>query len=117
MNIRIVEINASEIVDWKTFHEVFCEAFGFPEFYGRNMDAWIDCMTDLDDPDSGMTNLHVKKGGMVVLKILHADVFRERCREQFVALYECVGFVNYRRIDVGDLPILSLMLIGPFKQE
>jgi RNAse (barnase) inhibitor barstar len=22
--------------------------FGFPDFYGRNMDAWIDCMTDID---------------------------------------------------------------------
>jgi len=30
---------------------VFAESFGFPGFHCRKMgDAWIDCMTYLDDP-------------------------------------------------------------------
>ncbi|MDZ4753789.1 MAG: barstar family protein [Phycisphaerae bacterium] len=31
----------------------FAETFGFPGFYGRNMNAWNDCMTFLDGPDAG----------------------------------------------------------------
>ncbi|MCA9610738.1 MAG: barstar family protein [Myxococcales bacterium] len=35
----IVAIPTRRIVDWDTFHDVFAEAFGFPGFYGRNLDA------------------------------------------------------------------------------
>lgn len=48
MQTTIVDIPAHEITDWDSFHDVFKRVFGFPDFYGRNMDAWIDCMTDLD---------------------------------------------------------------------
>jgi hypothetical protein len=51
----MVRIDASRITDQATFHSVFAEAFGFPGFYGQNMDAWIDCMTHLDDPSSGLS--------------------------------------------------------------
>jgi len=40
-----VHIDGSKISDWGTFHHHFSEVFGLPGFYGRNMDAWIDCMT------------------------------------------------------------------------
>ena len=42
---NVVLIDGGRIVDWSSFHAVFAEGMGFPEFYGRNMDAWIDCMT------------------------------------------------------------------------
>ncbi len=35
-----VRIDTNRIVDWNSFHDVFAEAFGFPDFYGRNMNAW-----------------------------------------------------------------------------
>ncbi|WP_206361205.1 barstar family protein, partial [Pseudomonas viridiflava] len=37
--------DANLISDWQTFHNVFAEQFGFPVFYGRNMDAWVDCLS------------------------------------------------------------------------
>jgi len=40
-----VRVDATHIRDWDNFHDVFADAFGFPDFYGRNMDAWVDCMT------------------------------------------------------------------------
>jgi RNAse (barnase) inhibitor barstar len=57
----IVRIDTTKIRDWASFHEVFSEAFGFPDFYGRNMDAWIDCMTSLDDPAAGMSRIMPRK--------------------------------------------------------
>ena len=45
-NPPVVRIDGDRIVDWDTFHNVFTEAFGFPGFYGRNMNAWIDCLTN-----------------------------------------------------------------------
>jgi len=34
-------------MDWETFHDEFQEKMGFFDGYGRNMDAWIDCMGDM----------------------------------------------------------------------
>ena len=41
----LITIPFDRITDWESFHHVFKQTLGFPGFYGRNMDAWIDCMT------------------------------------------------------------------------
>jgi len=103
-----VEIDAAQIHDWASFHSTFAAALGFPDFYGRNMNAWIDCMTALDDPDAGMSKVHAPKGGIVLLKVVNAEDFAKRCPEQFGALNECSAFVNWRRREQGHPPVLAL---------
>jgi RNAse (barnase) inhibitor barstar len=105
---KMIRIDADGIVDWETFHAVFASAFGFPDFYGCNMNAWIDCLTYLDEPEAEMTNVHVASGESLTLIIDHAGQFKSRCPEQFAALVECAGFVNWRRIDIGNPPVLML---------
>jgi hypothetical protein len=63
MDIEIITLPSDQITDWETFHAVFQSVFGFPEFYGRNMNAWNDCMTYLDDPDGGLSSVTIAKGG------------------------------------------------------
>ena len=104
----LVRIDTTRIRDWASFHDVFTEAFGFPGFYGRNMDAWIDCMTSLADPDDGMTTVHAPKGGVVVLQLDGVDDFALRCPEQYRAVVECSAFVNWRCLDVGDPAVIAL---------
>ena len=41
-----INVNGAAIVDWDSFHDEFQRAFRFFDGYGRNGDAWIDCMTD-----------------------------------------------------------------------
>ena len=106
----MVRVDANEIVDADTFHAVFADAFGFPEFYGRNMNAWIDCMGYLDDPDAEMSSVHVRAGQSLTLVVDHAESFKLRCPELFWSLVECTQFVNQRCIDAGAHPILDLKL-------
>ncbi len=108
----VVRIDASRIVDWPSFHEVFARALGFPDFYGRNLDAWNDCMAYLDDPEAGMTSVHVHRGGVVTLLIDHASEVAARCPEQYAALIECSSFVNWRRLDQGAPSVLALAFYG-----
>ena len=114
MQTTIVTIPADRITDWDSFHFVFKTVLGFPEFYGRNMDAWIDCMSYIDDPRSGMANVFVGPGELMTLRIDDAPDFQRRCPEQYKALIECAAFVNYRRIEGGETPVLALMLNGWF---
>jgi hypothetical protein len=106
--MTLVKLDTRRIRDWDTFHGVFAEAFGFPDFYGRNMDAWNDCMSYLDDPAAGMSKVHAPSGGVVVLELEHVADFARRCPEQYAAIIECSAFVNWRRIERGGAAVLAL---------
>ena len=105
-----VTLRSKSITDWHSFHTVFAEMMGFPDFYGHNLDAWIDCMTYLDDANAGMTGISVAPGELFHLEVADADDFQRRLPEVFRAFIECAAFVNRQRIDVGEPPILSLIL-------
>jgi hypothetical protein len=76
------------------------------------MNAWIDCMTSVDIPSDGMTTVTVQPGEILVLRIDEPFEFRRRCPEQYDALVECTAFVNFRRVEVGEPPLLALLFIG-----
>lgn len=104
----VVQVDTTRIEGWDSFHDVFSELLGFPRFYGRNMDAWIDCMTSIDEPADGLTQVHAPKGGVIVLSLSDATGLAARCPEIYDAIIECAAFVNYRRMEVGESPVLAL---------
>jgi hypothetical protein len=106
--MQIVVVDTRRITDWNSFHDVFAEAFGFPSYYGRNMNAWIDCMTYLNDPQGSDTTIHAKQGEVVTLQVEHAGEFAKRFPELYAALIECSAFVNYRLVEQGHPPTLAL---------
>jgi len=106
--ITLIKLDTRRITDWNTFHDAFAETFGFPAFYGRNMNAWNDCMSYLDDPGAGMSSVHAPPGGLLVLQLEQADDFASRCPELYAAIVEGSAFVNRRNIECGVRPVLSL---------
>jgi hypothetical protein len=104
-----VSIDLERIKDWETFHEAFHEAMGFPGFYGRNMDAWIDCMSYIDEPGAGMSQVTVKLGETLELKGVRQ--FGEKCPDILCELVLCSGFVNERFIEAGSDTQVSLIAI------
>ena len=101
----LVRINTNLITDWGSFHDVFARTLGFPESYGRNMNAWIDCMTCLDDAEACMSSVHGPPTDPVVLQI---DAVNNLPQDIYESLVECAAFVNWRRIEQGDQAILVL---------
>ena len=112
MKFTCVEIDCDVITEWDSFHSVFADAFGFPDFYGRNMDAWIDCMTSLDAPEDGLTTIHAPEGGCVVLTPLNLRSLAMRLPDIHAAIVECSAFVNYRLIDISEPQVLVLSSSG-----
>jgi len=103
-----VEIDCEKIKSFDDFHDVFSETFGFPDFYGRNMNAWIDCMTSLDCPEDGLTKIHAPSNGIVVIKLINVDKLISVLPIVYEALVDDVAFVNYRKMEVGEKPVLAL---------
>jgi RNAse (barnase) inhibitor barstar len=99
----LVRIDARRIVDRESFHDVFAEAFGFFDGYGRNMHAWIDCLSDL-----GLTQITAAPGEVVTLQIDNVDDFAQRCPDLYEDLIDCAAFVNWRDVDRGLSPALAI---------
>ncbi|MFH2046804.1 MAG: barstar family protein [Pseudomonadota bacterium] len=83
--------------DEETFHAAFAKVMGFPDFYGSNWDAWIDCMSYIDDSEAGMSQVQVALGAQIEFVVSgykfsreldESDVFHNFCI--------CSGFVNTR---------------------
>jgi len=72
------------------------------------MNAWIDCMSYLDDVDAGMSAIHVQPGGIVTLQLDGVEDFAARCPEQYLAIVEGAAFVNWRRVEQGQSAVLAL---------
>jgi hypothetical protein len=108
VRMQTVVLDASPIRDADSFHDVFTEVLGFPEWYGRNMDAWIDCMTHLDDPEAGMSRVTVSPGEILVLEVEDAAGLKSRCPDLWMSLLECAAVVNWRRTEVGLPEVLAI---------
>lgn len=106
--IVTIKVDTRKIKDWETFHTVFAKAFGFPRTYGRNFDAWIDCMTYLNDPKAGMTKKHTPPGGVVTMLLEGVDDFSKRCPEIFKAIVDGTAFVNWRHLEKKEGPVLTI---------
>ncbi|MGB1234239.1 MAG: barstar family protein, partial [Planktomarina sp.] len=89
---KIVEVDCAKITNLPSFHDTFAKAFGFPDFYGRNLDAWIDCMTCLDET---MSDVEVDVGDTVTLQLSNAASLKSNAPDILTAVFEMAAFVNF----------------------
>lgn len=109
--VKIVRINTDLITDWDSFHDLFNVIFGFPDFYGKNMNAWIDCMSYIDHKETGMTRFWIDKTDTLVIELTNCEAFKQRCFEIYLALFECVAFVNSRKTDRNGGTMIALSVL------
>ncbi len=102
-----VSLDTKQIEDWESFHLLCKEEFGFPDFYGMNMNAWIDCLSYIDDDGDRMSRFNLAKGEMLYIEVSDTKAFNSRLPEIFDALVECSAFVNERY----ESSVLSLVFL------
>jgi hypothetical protein len=108
MNVRL---DTTAISDWRSFHNAFKEVMGFPDFYGANMDAWIDCMSHLDDGKSGMLRFDLGSGEALEIEIVDAESFARRVPDILVELIVCTAIINRRYLETAGEPVVSLVFV------
>ena len=108
MRLRTVTIDGDELGTWKGFHDAFAREFRFFPEYGRNLDAWIDCMSSLDE-SGGTTSFALADDEMVVLHIRNYEDFVEDATEISAALLTCLAVVNLRYEELDGKPRIALV--------
>lgn len=53
----MITLDAARLTSRSEAHEYLREALAFPEYYGKNLDALFDCLTDLDETTIRFVNI------------------------------------------------------------
>jgi Barstar (barnase inhibitor) len=113
MIYKNLTLDLSEVKTLKQFHELLKETFGFPDFYGYNIHALIDCLSSLRYPDEGMSKV-ILDGADDVLLITVTGLMNmdDIISNNFLIAVEAV---NYRNIAKGFKSSIYLNLIRIYK--
>jgi len=101
----MVVVDCTLIADWESLHDVFADALGFPEYYGRNSSAWIDCMTW---PNEECSSVSLDGDETFTVHLKSAQTLKERAPQLLTDILEMSAFVNFRRIEIGEPPIMII---------
>jgi hypothetical protein len=95
----IVDVPASQINDWASFHDVFSTALGFADYYGHNNNAFLDILSAPQAPDVAAD---VPAGGLLVIRLDEpGSSFADRCREQYDFLLEAAAHLSHEALRLG----------------
>lgn len=107
VQMHVIKVSCTAIRDWDSFHAQFKAAFGFPEYYGMNMDAWIDCMSSLD-AEEGQCSFRLTAGERLVLVLEDSDRLARELPDIYRELVACTAIVNERMKGITIYPFLNL---------
>ena len=100
-------INGSQVKDWDSFHREFQDRMGFFDDYGKNNNAWLDCMTDMytNGEYQSLTKFNLDDGDRFILRISNAEQWKNISPETFYAFIDLCVFANEERthflLDLG----------------
>ncbi len=91
-----VEIDGAMIEDFDSFHNEFQAKMGFYEGYGWNLNAWIECMTDMFNAGEheGLTRFNLVDGDTFELVISNTQQWKQQAPEVFETFVDCCGACN-----------------------
>ena len=71
-----VKLDTERMIDREKAHEYLKEKLQFPEYYGRNLDALYDCLTDLDETE--VVIVHRDEAGAYCRRIMQVFMAASR---------------------------------------
>ena len=108
--MAVARLSCSEIVDWETLHTACARELGLPDFYGRNGDAWIDCLSCVTE-DEGMSRFTLEPDEKLRIELIGSASLRQRAPRVLEALVDWTQCVNDRLVETGDRPRLELAFL------
>ena len=77
--MKQITLDGNILADAAQVHDYLKEVLNFPEYYGKNLDALYDCLTDLNDTELIITA--PEEDGAVFQKILRIFKAADRTNE------------------------------------
>jgi RNAse (barnase) inhibitor barstar len=111
-DFKVIEIDCSDWTNSNSIHRSLSKRLSFPDYYGNNLDALNDCLSEVDIPGEGL--IVVFKHFDVVQKAIGqsiADIFANNSRRHILfgrklILLLQVSDRTFKMSNVGGSPIL-----------
>lgn len=105
----VVEIDLRAIKEIGDLHDMLANTFGFPHFYGRNLNALIDCWGSLRVPEDKMTNISVRDDECLLLMVKGLS---SSSREIFSGLISAVEAANSWEVCLHKKPVIHILPVN-----
>lgn len=89
-------------------HTKLKHAFGFPDFYGANIHALIDCLGDIRYPEYGMSEVAIGENEVLNLTIKNFPYENDIIINIF---FLAIKYVNAKSIRNEESPSIHLILV------
>lgn len=77
--MKQISLDGNLLADAAKVHDYLKEMLGFPEYYGKNLDALHDCLTDLENVEITITL--PTEDGAIFQKVLRVFKAADRANE------------------------------------
>lgn len=102
----VMRLNAARWTTPSTMHDDVASALGFPAYYGRNLDALSDCLSDVARGDYG---LRLETTGLALV-VSGVDAYRDQFPEETLELVEILVEISRIALLFGHR-VLSLLQV------
>ncbi len=102
-----IEIDFNDIKSLEEMHELLMTKLMLPSFYGKNVNALIDCLSSLRHPEDEMTGISLGEDEILTINIKGLSKVNEICLKHFLISIENV---NMRETSMEKLPSIRLVL-------
>ncbi|MCM0340387.1 barstar family protein [Bacteroides fragilis] len=90
------------------FHKEIKQKLGFPDFYGANVNALIDCMSSMRFPEERMSNITLDKDEILIIECKGLSQSNIVVLNNFLISIE---HVNQRELKRGNSPSIYLCIV------
>ena len=105
---RELELDFTEIDNLEKMHNLLMNIFGFPVFYGKNVNALIDCLSDLrvqGEKGETLCDFKIKTEEIIILNCKNFSYKSSIIQNHFITAIESI---NKREIEIGNIPSIFL---------
>ena len=86
--MKSVSLDAKKMLEKEKMHEYFAKKFDLPEYYGKNLDAFFDCLCEINEPT--LIKLKNERALDDGTKESLTQLFRDVCSENTLVKFELV---------------------------
>ena len=107
MDSVTLSINFEGVKEEKEFHTRLKDLFGFPDFYGANYYALVDCLGGLKIPEDEMSLFTIKKNEYVLLETNNINQLPDDVMFEFISAIVNINDIN---LSIGKKIIMLLQI-------
>lgn len=104
-----VRLKGAAFRDWESFWDACSTAFRFGSYFGRNKDAWYECMSELDQPVREDGSSPFPGDTLILVDYPGRALDRTVSKEIVSFLLQGCARVNAERVEEGESAMLMCL--------